>query len=76
LPASRAIASSSPITAQKQPKAGGAPYDIVPDSHARENAMTDTRPLDPALFGDAAIDAETAKLNAQMIEQLTGQPEW
>jgi hypothetical protein len=38
--------------------------------------MTDTRPLDPALFGDAAIDAETAKLNAQMIEQLTGQPEW
>ena len=38
--------------------------------------MTDTRSLDPALFGDAAIDAETAKLNAQMIEQLTGQPEW
>ena len=38
--------------------------------------MTDTRPLDPAFFGDAAIDAETAKLNAQMIEQLTGQPEW
>jgi acetyl esterase/lipase len=38
--------------------------------------MTDTRPLDPALFGDAAIDAETAKLNAQMIELLTGQPEW
>jgi acetyl esterase/lipase len=38
--------------------------------------MTDTRPFDPALFGDAAIDAETARLNAQMIELLTGQPEW
>src|SRR5271156_4179884 len=38
--------------------------------------MTDTRPFDPALFGDAAIDPETAKLNAQMIELLTGQPEW
>ena len=38
--------------------------------------MTDVRPLDPALFADAAIDAETAALNAQMIELLTGQPEW
>jgi acetyl esterase/lipase len=38
--------------------------------------MTDTRPFDPALFSDAAIDADTAKLNAQMIELLTGQPEW
>lgn len=38
--------------------------------------MTDTRPFDPALFGDAAIDAETANLNAKMIELLTGQPEW
>lgn len=38
--------------------------------------MTDTRPFDPALFSDAAIDPETAKLNAQMIELLTGQPEW
>lgn len=38
--------------------------------------MTDTRPFDPALFGDAAIDAETATLNAKMIELLTGQPEW
>ena len=38
--------------------------------------MTDTRPFDPALFGDAAIDPETARLNAQMIELLTGQPEW
>jgi acetyl esterase len=38
--------------------------------------MTDTRPFDPALFGDAAIDAATAQLNAQMIELLTGQPEW
>jgi len=38
--------------------------------------MTDTRPFDPALFSDAAIDRETAALNAQMIELLTGQPEW
>jgi acetyl esterase len=38
--------------------------------------MTDIRPFDPALFGDAAIDSETAHSNAQMIELLTGQPEW
>lgn len=38
--------------------------------------MTDTRPFDPPLFGEAAIDPETAALNAQMIELLTGQPEW
>jgi acetyl esterase len=44
--------------------------------HAEENVMTDTRPFDPALFGESAIDAETAKLNAQMVELLTGQPEW
>jgi hypothetical protein len=36
--------------------------------------MTDTCPFDPALFSDAAIDAETASLNAQMIQLLTGQP--
>jgi acetyl esterase/lipase len=38
--------------------------------------MTETRPFDPALFADAVIDAETARLNAQLIEMLTGQPEW
>jgi acetyl esterase/lipase len=38
--------------------------------------MTDTRPFEPALFCDAAIDPETAKLNAQMIELLAGEPEW
>jgi acetyl esterase len=38
--------------------------------------MPDTQPFDPALFGEAAIDAETAKLNADMIQLLTGQPEW
>ena len=31
----------------------------------RRNAVTDTRPFDPALFGDAAIDPDTAKLNAR-----------
>ena len=51
-------------------------YDIVLDSHAEENAMTDTRPFDPALFAEAAIDAETAKLNAEMIRLLADQPEW
>src|SRR5271165_6276786 len=38
--------------------------------------MPDTRPFDPALFRDAAIDPETAKLNEQMIQLLTGQAEW
>src|SRR5262249_20282613 len=38
--------------------------------------MTETRPFDRALFADAAIDAETAAANAQMIELLTGQPGW
>lgn len=38
--------------------------------------MTEIRPFDPALFHDAAIDPDTANLNAQMIELLTGQPEW
>jgi acetyl esterase len=38
--------------------------------------MTDVRPFDPALFHAAAINTDTANLNAQMIELLTGQPEW
>jgi acetyl esterase len=38
--------------------------------------MTDTHPFDPALFSDAAIEPDTARLNADMIELLTGQPEW
>ena len=38
--------------------------------------MSDTRPFDPALFRDSAIDPDTADLNARMIELLTGQPEW
>ena len=38
--------------------------------------MTNIRPFDPALFSDAAIDPDTAKLNADMIESLTDQPEW
>jgi hypothetical protein len=38
--------------------------------------MADVRPFDPALFADTAIDAETAKLNSDMIQMLTGQPEW
>ena len=38
--------------------------------------MTDVPLFDPALFADAAIDPDTAVLNAQMIELLTGQPEW
>jgi hypothetical protein len=46
------------------------PYDLA------EAAMTDSRPFDLALFGEAAIDPDTAKLNAQMIQLLTGEPEW
>jgi acetyl esterase/lipase len=38
--------------------------------------VSDTHPFDPALFQDAAIDPETAKLNAAMIELFTGQPDW
>jgi acetyl esterase/lipase len=38
--------------------------------------MTETRPFDPALFDEAAIDAETARLNAQIVELLAGQPDW
>jgi acetyl esterase/lipase len=38
--------------------------------------VSDTHPFDPALFHDAAIDPETAKLNAAMIELFTGQPDW
>jgi acetyl esterase/lipase len=38
--------------------------------------MTDTRPFDPALFRDASIASDVVKLNQQMIQLLTGQPEW
>jgi acetyl esterase/lipase len=38
--------------------------------------LPDTRPFDAALFADAAVAPETAQLNAQMIELLTGQPDW
>jgi acetyl esterase len=38
--------------------------------------MTDTRPFDPALFRAEAIAPDTAKLNEQMVQLLTGQPEW
>jgi hypothetical protein len=61
---------------RKQPIAGASAYDIVPALRAEETAVTHTRPFDPALFGEAAIDAETAKLNAQMIELLADQPDW
>ena len=37
--------------------------------------MTHTRPFDPILFGEAAIDAGTAELNAQMVELLADQPD-
>ena len=53
---------------------GGKGYPAFPDYDFRP--LADIRPFDPALFGDAAIDPDTANLNAQMIELLTGQPEW
>src|SRR5262245_36715790 len=41
-----------------------------------ENAVTAVPSFNPALFNDAAIDAETSKANAQLVELLTGMPEW
>lgn len=38
--------------------------------------MTDASPFDPALFRDSAVAPDTAKLNEQMVQLLTGQPEW
>jgi acetyl esterase len=38
--------------------------------------VTHTRPFDPALFSDRAIDPDTAKPNAQLVALLNGQPEW
>jgi acetyl esterase len=38
--------------------------------------MSDTAPFDPTLFLDGAIDPETAKLNAGLIELMSGQPDW
>jgi hypothetical protein len=49
--------------------------EIIDAIRSRRNAMTDTRPFDPALFHDASIDPDTANLNTQMIELLTDQPE-
>src|SRR3954447_11749158 len=46
------------------------------ESEGGKTAMTDTRPFDPDLFRDAAIEPETAALNAKMIELMEGQPEW
>ena len=38
--------------------------------------MTDASPFDPALFRDSAVAPDTTKLNEQMVQLLTGQPEW
>lgn len=38
--------------------------------------MTDTSPFDPALFSTDAIAPDTAKLNEQMIQLMTGLPDW
>ena len=35
-----------------------------------------TNPLDPALFRPDAVSPETRALNEQMVELLTGQPDW
>ena len=57
LPASLGIELSFPIANFET--AGGRRFgsDIVALSKAWENVMADTRPFDPALLGDAAIDA-------------------
>jgi hypothetical protein len=46
---------------------------IVPSSEEEHHDRHG--PFDPALFGEAAVDAETAKLHAQIIELLAGEPE-
>ncbi len=38
--------------------------------------MSTQNPFDPALFHDDAIDAETAQLNATMIEVMIGMADW
>jgi acetyl esterase len=38
--------------------------------------MTDTRPFDSVLFRADAIAPDTTKLNDQMVQLMTGQPEW
>jgi acetyl esterase len=55
---------------------GWFPFQTTRQFRTGEKHMTDTRPFDPALFSEKAIDADTAQLNAQMIELLTGEPEW
>jgi acetyl esterase/lipase len=42
----------------------------------RRNRVSETRPFDATLFRDTAIDPETAKLNVELVELLTGQPDW
>jgi hypothetical protein len=76
LPASCAIELPPRSLMRKQPIAGGSAHDILPALGAEETGMTHTRPFDPALFGEAAMDAETAKLNAQMVQLLADQPDW
>jgi hypothetical protein len=76
LPASRAIDPSSPITDAKTADRRRFGLRYRSALRAEETAMTHMRPFDPALFGEAAIDAETAKLNAQMIQLLADQPDW
>jgi hypothetical protein len=58
LPASLGIDLSSRL--QKFETAGGRRFgsDIVALSKAWENVMADTRPFDPALLGDAAIEPQ------------------
>jgi hypothetical protein len=55
----QAISHFHPVKRGNCRSAAGSAYDIVPALHAEEAAMTHTRPFDPALFREAAIDAET-----------------
>jgi hypothetical protein len=58
------------------PSDGGSPQPELYENDLAEDATIDTRRFDSALFRDAAVDPDTAKLNAGIIQYLAGEPEW
>jgi hypothetical protein len=58
------------------PSDGGSPQPELYENDLAEDATIDTRRFDSALFRDAAVDPDTTKLNAGIIQYLAGEPEW
>jgi hypothetical protein len=50
------------------PSDGGSPQPELYENDLAEDARIDTRRFDSALFRDAAIDPDPAKLDAQIIQ--------